>query len=191
MYFVRYGDICVRFTGKGWDERKLPEFTSVYDYDDEKKYSLDDLERESRRTDFGGTGRDEDAHGPWGTVPSGPFSAVQRCMDRGGRFLPDHFRPWTVGDGSFRGPWVTVPSGPFSAVQRCMVFFSYFLQFFGDVSFLTHLFLDNEGAGVLGCRGAGEPGAGSTGRVPEAGRVSEVAGDRQGGSSPAASQAAK
>ena len=89
MYFVRYGDICVRFTGKGWDERKLPEFTSVYDYDDEKKYSLDDLERESRRTDFGGTGRDEDAHGPWGTVPSGPFSAV----DRGGRFLPDHFRP--------------------------------------------------------------------------------------------------
>ena len=142
MYFVRYGDICVRFTGKGWDERKLPEFTSVYDYDDEKKYSLDDLERESRRTDFGGTGRDEDAHGPWGTVPSGPFSAVQRCM----------------------------------------VFFSYFLQFFGDVSFLTHLFLDNEGAGVLGCRGAGEPGAGSTGRVPEAGRVSEVAGDRQGGS---------
>ena len=93
MYFVRYGDICVRFTGKGWDERKLPEFTSVYDYDDEKKYSLDDLERESRRTDFGGTGRDEDAHGPWGTVPSGPFSAV----DRVGRFLP-----WTVGDGSFR-----------------------------------------------------------------------------------------
>ena len=79
MYFVRYGDICVRFTGKGWDERKLPEFTSVYDYDDEKKYSLDDLERESRRTDFGGTGRDEDAHGPWGTVPS-----------------------WTMGDGSFR-----------------------------------------------------------------------------------------
>ena len=62
MYFVRYGDICVRFTGKGWDERELPEFTSVYDYDDEKKYSLDDLERESRRTDFGGAGRDEDAH---------------------------------------------------------------------------------------------------------------------------------
>ena len=62
MYFVRYGDICVRFTGKNWDERELPEFTSVYDYDDEKKYSLDDLERESRRTDFGGAGRDEDAH---------------------------------------------------------------------------------------------------------------------------------
>ncbi len=62
MYFVRYGDICVRFTGKNWDERELPEFTSVYDYDDEKKYSLDELERESRRTDFGGAGRDEDAH---------------------------------------------------------------------------------------------------------------------------------
>ena len=62
MYFVRYGDICVRFTGRNWDERELPEFTSVYDYDDEKKYSLDDLERESRRTDFGGAGRDEDAH---------------------------------------------------------------------------------------------------------------------------------
>ena len=140
MYFVRYGDICVRFTGKGWDERKLPEFTSVYDYDDEKKYSLDDLERESRRTDFGGTGRDEDAHGPWGTVPSGPFSAV----DRGGRFLP-----WTVGDGSFR-----------TIFGRAAMhgLFSYFLQFFGDVAFLTHLFLDNEGAGVLGCRGAGVPG---------------------------------
>ena len=26
-------------------------------------------------------------------------------------------------------------------------FFSYFLQFFGDDAFLTHLFLDNEGAG--------------------------------------------
>jgi hypothetical protein len=62
MYFVRFGDICVRFTGKNWDERELPEFTSVYDYDDEKKYSLDDLERESGRTDFGGAGRDEDAH---------------------------------------------------------------------------------------------------------------------------------
>ena len=73
-----------------------------------------------------------------------------------------------MGDGSFRtifgrGPWGTVPSDPFPAVQRCMVFFSYFLQFFGDVSFLTHLFLDNEGAGVLGCRGAGVPGS----RVPE------------------------
>ena len=32
---------------------------------------------------------------------------------------------------------------------------------------MTHLFFDNEGAGVLGCRGAGEPGAVSTGRVPE------------------------
>ena len=29
-------------------------------------------------------------------------------------------------------------------------FFSYFLQFFGDVAFLTHLFLDNEGAGGAG-----------------------------------------
>ena len=43
MYFVRYGDICVRFTGKTWDERELPEFTSVYDYDDEKKYSLETM----------------------------------------------------------------------------------------------------------------------------------------------------
>ncbi len=31
-----------------------------------------------------------------------------------------------------------------------MAFFSYFLQFFGDVVFLTHLFLDNEGAGGAG-----------------------------------------
>ena len=97
-------------------------------------------------------------------------------MDRGGRFLPDHFRPCSDG---------------------------LFLRLFGDVAFLPHLILDNEGAGgagAPGCRGAGcrkVPGAGcrkcagSTGRVPEAGRVSEVAGDRQGGSSPAASQAAK
>ena len=41
-------------------------------------------------------------------------------------------------------------------------FFSYFLQFFGDVAFLPHLILDNEGAGEPGSR---EPGAGS----PEAG----------------------
>ena len=75
-------------------------------------------------------------------------------MDRGGRFLPDHFRPWTVGDGSFR-----------TIFGRAAMhgLFSYFLRFFGDVSFLTHLFLDNEGAGVLGCRGAGVPGS----RVPE------------------------
>ena len=101
-------------------------------------------------------------------------------MDRGGRFLPDHFRPCSDG---------------------------LFLRLFGDIAFLPHLILDNEGArgaGVPGSRvpeGAGcrvpevcrkyRKGAGSAGRVPEAGRVSEVAGDRQGGSSPAASQAAK
>ena len=62
-------------------------------------------------------------------------------MDRGGRFLPDHFRPWTVGDGSFR-----------TIFGRAAMhgLFSYFLQFFGDVAFLTHLFLDNEGAGGAG-----------------------------------------
>ena len=41
-------------------------------------------------------------------------------MDRGGRFLPDHFRPCSDG---------------------------LFLQLFGDVAFLPHLILDNEGAG--------------------------------------------
>ena len=66
-----------------------------------------------------------------------------------------------MGDGSFR-----------SIFGRAATVF--FLRLFGDVAFLPHLILDNEGAGV-----------------PEAGRVSEVAGDRQGGSSPAASQAAK
>ena len=58
---------------------------------------------------------------------------------------PFCFGPWGT------GPWGTVPSGPFSAVQRrSFFFFSYFLQFFGDVAFLTHLFLDNEGAGGAG-----------------------------------------
>ena len=49
-------------------------------------------------------------------------------MDRGGRFLPDHFRPCSDG---------------------------LFLRLFGDVAFLPHLILDNEGAGVAGVRGAG------------------------------------
>ena len=34
-------------------------------------------------------------------------------------------------------------------MQRCTVFFL-FLRIFGDVAFLTHLILDNEGAGGAG-----------------------------------------
>ena len=62
MYFVRFGEACVRYTGKKWDKKDLPEDTYVFDYDKEAKWSLEDLERESLRTDFGGSGRDEDAH---------------------------------------------------------------------------------------------------------------------------------
>ena len=62
MYFVRFGEVCVRFAGKKWDKKDLPEDTSVIDYDNEDRWSLDDLERESRLTDFGGAGRNEDAH---------------------------------------------------------------------------------------------------------------------------------
>ena len=54
----------------------------------------------------------------WRFAPNWPHPC---CLDRGGRFLPDHFRPCS--DGLF------------------------FLQLFGDAAFLPHLILDNEGAG--------------------------------------------
>jgi len=62
MYFVRFGDVCVRYAGEKWDKDDLPEDTFVIDYDDEAKWSLEDLEKESAQTDFGGPNRDEDAH---------------------------------------------------------------------------------------------------------------------------------
>ena len=72
------------------------------------------------------------------------FQQVVDIVDRGGRFLPDHFRPCSDG---------------------------LFLRLFGDVAFLPHLIMDNEGAG--------EPGAGCR-------KVPEDTGSRKGAGSPEA-----
>ena len=54
MYFVKNGDICIRYIGtEKWDERELPDFTSYYDYDDEEKWSFEKLKRETKRISAG------------------------------------------------------------------------------------------------------------------------------------------
>ena len=53
-----------------------------------------------------------------------------------------------------------------AAMHGLFSFFSYYLQFFGDDAFLTHLFLDNEGAGGAGGVPSGkESGKGDKGML--------------------------
>lgn len=63
MYFVRYGEVCARYTGKVIrDEENLPEGTNIYNVDDERFFPLDVLEREFKRTELDSDDWDEDLH---------------------------------------------------------------------------------------------------------------------------------
>ena len=62
MYFVRYAEKIYRYTGtERWNVNELPEFTSYYDFDDERKWSVAGLKKEARRVAFGAEDWDEDA----------------------------------------------------------------------------------------------------------------------------------
>ena len=62
MYFVRLGERCIRYSGQDdWDEDDLPELTAYFNFDDEKEWPLDELQRKSLRVSYGAEEWDEDA----------------------------------------------------------------------------------------------------------------------------------
>jgi len=61
MYFVRYRVVCARYTGE-WDQKSLPQDTYYFDYDDESRWSPEDLQEALSSTDYDGYNEDVFAH---------------------------------------------------------------------------------------------------------------------------------
>ena len=61
MYFVMFGEYCIRYTGtEEWDEEDLPESAVYFDYDNELKWTMAKLKREAKRLENEGR-EDSDA----------------------------------------------------------------------------------------------------------------------------------